>query len=281
VTAAAHTGGAAGNALIALVESHWGGGYRIVVVGLAVAVTDTAVASAAGQLAAVTVAHRGPDVVPVSIVEAVVRVVMVVVVADGFVAGMIMRMPGTVVTMVGVRSVPAPTVAETAVIPVGSIVVGTVVIVRPPPVVTQVNAYAPAGWTIVIPVHVREEGVIVTKTQRDTGVKSAEPGAVTIIIVVIGVVAGTAGGRSGCRIGDRCIVRDDRFRTARIIGQCAQQVAVLVGLIDDGIGLQGSAVGCDRVGWLRGARGHLLHGFFVRGRVDVIVIGEIRSRTGC
>ena len=122
MTAAAHTGGAAGNALIALVESHWGGGYRIVVVGLAVARTGHGTVLSIRTLAAAaavrTVAHRGSDVVSVTIIIGVVRVVVVVVVVDGFVARIVVMMiPGT---MVGImRVIPTPTVAESVVVPAG------------------------------------------------------------------------------------------------------------------------------------------------------------------
>ena len=90
-------------------------------------------------LASVAVAHRGTDVIAVAVVVGVVRVVVVVVVVDGLGAVMMVRMiPGTAARVM--RTVPAPAVAETVVIPVGRIVVGTVVVARPPPVVTQVNA---------------------------------------------------------------------------------------------------------------------------------------------
>lgn len=111
--------------------------------------------------------------------------------------------------------------------------------------------------------------------------KSAESGTVTIIVVIVGIVAVTAGGRSSRRIGYLRIVRDDRLRTARVVGQRAKQVAVLIRFVNDGIGHQRGAIRGGRGGRLRGIWGRLLHGFFARGRVYVIVIGEICSRTGC
>lgn len=66
-----------------------------------------------------------------------VRVVVVVIVVDGLAARMIRMVrviPGIVGVVVWV--IPAPTVTETVVIPIGGIVVGTVVVSRPPPVIT-------------------------------------------------------------------------------------------------------------------------------------------------
>lgn len=106
-----------------------------------------AIAGAAGKAtrpfattsAATAVAHRRTDVVTMPVVVGVVRVMVVVVVVDGLAARMVVRViPGIIADVV--RTVPAPTVVETVVIPVGRIVVGTVIVVRPPPVVAQINA---------------------------------------------------------------------------------------------------------------------------------------------
>lgn len=101
-------------------------------------------------VAAVT--HRGTDIVAVSVVVGVVGVVVVVVVVNG--SGTVrMRSVRMIPWVVGVvRSVPAPSVAPAIVVPVGIIPVGTVAVARPPPVVTQVDTDAPAGWTVVVPV---------------------------------------------------------------------------------------------------------------------------------
>lgn len=138
-----------------------------------------------------------------TIVVAVVRVVMVVVVVNGrgtvrtirTVRARIVRIPN----VVGVGSVPTPSVVETAVVPEGIVVVGTIVVIRPPPVVTQVDAYAKAGWAVVIPVHVGEEGVVVTKTHIDIGVKSAESGTVAIIVVIVRIIRATSSRTYRCR----------------------------------------------------------------------------------
>lgn len=85
-----------------------------------------------------------------TIVVAVVRIVVVVIPVDGHrtIRSWIVRIP----SVVGIRTVPAPTVVETAAIPCRTVVVRTIVIVRPPPVVAHVDAYSPAGRTIIVPI---------------------------------------------------------------------------------------------------------------------------------
>lgn len=208
-----------------------------------------------------------------------VRVVVVVIVVDGLAARMIRMVrviPGIVGVVVWV--IPAPTVTETVVIPIGGIVVGTVVVSRPPPVITQVNAQTPAGWIIIIPIHIGEVGIVIAPTGIYIGVEPTEAGTVTVVVIVIGVVTVAASGDRSVRIIDHFHIRsDDRLRAARIVGQCAEQVAVFVSLINDGIGFHGRGRG----GSIRGDGGCLLHDFFARRRVYVIVIGKICCRTGC
>ena len=111
------------------------------VVGLSVAVTASCHSATVsiGKLAPViAVPYRRSDVVAVSVVVAVVVVVVVVVVVDGFKTGMVM-VPRIVVCPMVVRTVPAPAIVETIVIPIGRVVVWTVVVARPPPIVTHVN----------------------------------------------------------------------------------------------------------------------------------------------
>jgi hypothetical protein len=171
-----------------LVERFRGGG--VVVVSSTVAVTTcyrTICALSFGTftaaVATIRVAHGRSDVVAVTIVVAVVRVVMVVVVIDG--SGTVrmrsVRMIPRIVVGV-IRSVPAPAVVEAAIVPAGTIVIGTIIVVRPPPVVTQVDANAPAGRAVVVPVHVGEEGVVVAPSGVNIGVKSAETGTVAVVV---------------------------------------------------------------------------------------------------
>ena len=108
-----------------MVEAGRRGIHRIVVVGLAVAVTAChSVVSVRTFAAVVTpsaVAHRGSEVVAVTIVVAVVLVVVVVIPIDGHRAVRTVRSRA-----VGIPSVirtPAPAIAETVVIPARGIVV--------------------------------------------------------------------------------------------------------------------------------------------------------------
>ena len=139
-----------------------------------------------------------------TIVIAVVRVVVVVVPVNGHRAmrrSRAVRIPN----VVGVRAVPAPAVVETAVIPEGIVVVGTIVIVRPPPVVAQVDADAPAGGRVVVPVQVGEVRVVVAPTGVNVGVETTDAGTICVIVVIVRVIRVGArrtsdGGRSDCRV---------------------------------------------------------------------------------
>lgn len=115
----ARTRSAGDDIVVALVEGHRRGGHRVVVVGFSIALAETGVASAVGQLASVTVAHRRADVVAVTIIVGVVRVTVVVVVVDGLVAVMVRVIPRITACAGIVRAVPTPAIAETVIIPVG------------------------------------------------------------------------------------------------------------------------------------------------------------------
>jgi hypothetical protein len=121
----------------------------------------------------VAITNGRSDVVAVSIVIAMVLVAVVVIPVDGHRTVMVMsrtvRIPSVVV-----RTIPSPTIVETAVVPVGVIIVRTVVVVRPPPIIAHVNAQTPAGRAVVIPVHVGEIGVVVAPSDINIGVKSAD-----------------------------------------------------------------------------------------------------------
>lgn len=109
-----------------------------------------------------------------SVVIAAVRVVVVVVPVDGHRTVMVMSRTVRIPSVVGIRTIPAPSVVETAVVPSGTVVVRTIVIVRPPPVVTYVDAQAPAGGTVIIPIHIGEVGVVVAPTRVNIGVESTD-----------------------------------------------------------------------------------------------------------
>ena len=114
------------------------------VVGFTVAVSSTgnpAMVVVFRKFSASTaVAHRWSDVVAVTIIVAVVLVVVVVVVVNWIAAVMMIMIPRVNVGQMMVGVVPAPSIVETIIIPIGRIVVGTVIIARPPPIVTHVNA---------------------------------------------------------------------------------------------------------------------------------------------
>ena len=125
-----------------------------------------------------------------SVVIGVVRIVGVVIVVNGLAAGVI-RMVRIVPRIVGAV---APSVAPAPVVPVGVVPVGTVVVAWPPPIVTQVDTDAPAGWIIIIPVQIGEVGVVVSPTGVHVGVEPTEAGTVTVVVIVVGIVAVAASG---------------------------------------------------------------------------------------
>ena len=140
-----------------------------------------------------------------TIVIAVVRVVVVVVPVNGHRAMRMMSRTVRLPSVNGIRTVPAPTVVETAVIPEGIVVVRTIVIVRPPPVVAQVDADAPTGGRVVVPVQVGEVRVVVAPTGVNVGVETTDAGTICVIVVIVRVIRVGArrtsdGGRSDGRV---------------------------------------------------------------------------------
>jgi len=123
----------------------------------------------------------------VTIVVAVVRVVVVVVPVNRhrtMMRSRTVRIP----SIVGIRTIPSPTVVETAVIPEGIVVVGTIVIVRPPPVVAHVDAYSPAGRAVVIPIQIGEVWIVIAKTQANVSVETTNAGTISVIVVIVRVI---------------------------------------------------------------------------------------------
>ena len=113
------------------------------VVGFAVAIPTTShavVMTVFGEFApAIAVSHGGSDVVSVTVIIAVVLVMVIVIVVYGVIAVVVM-MPRIVVCPVVIWVVPSPTIVEPIIIPIRGIIVGTIVMVWPPPVITHVNA---------------------------------------------------------------------------------------------------------------------------------------------
>lgn len=117
------------------------------VVGLAVSVTTchsvssiVSIGALAATAAATAVAHGGSEIVAVTIIVGMILVVVVMIPVDGHRAVRAVRARAVRIPSIVVGIVPAPSVVETVAVPVGGIVVGTVVIARPPPVITHVNA---------------------------------------------------------------------------------------------------------------------------------------------
>lgn len=112
------------------------------VVSLTIAITTTShtvMMPVFGEFATtVTIAHRRPYVVAMTIVITVVLVVVVMIVVYRIIAAVVM-VPRVVVSPIVIRVVPAPTIMESIVIPIRRIVVRTIIIARPPPVVSHVN----------------------------------------------------------------------------------------------------------------------------------------------
>ena len=119
----------------------------------------------------------------VSIVESikvavVISVVVAVVIAMSIVVTVVIRMviPTVVIRIIGMMATPAPTVVETVVIVAIIVVVRTIVVGRPPPAVTEVNAHAPACRIVAVPVVVGEVRIIVAPAVVAAGVEAADTG---------------------------------------------------------------------------------------------------------
>lgn len=83
---------------------------------------------------------------------------------------------------------PTPTVREAIVVPTVTIVVRTVVVARPPPVVAHVNTYAPVVWIVVIPIQVGVERVVIAPSAIEVAMEATDAGGVIIVIIIIFVI---------------------------------------------------------------------------------------------
>jgi len=95
--------------------------------------------------------------------------------------------------------------------------------------------------------------------------ETTNAGTVAIVVIVIGIIRIASAGTVGCGCGRLLIGHfhvggDHRLAAARIVGQCAQQISVLIGLINDGIGFYGGVVLCH----FRRSRCYCLGTFFTR-----------------
>ena len=77
----------------------------------------------------------------------------------------------------------------------------------------------------------------------------ADAGSVVVVVIIVGVVGACCDGCSCSPFVHNFHVSSDYWLCAtRIVGQGAQEVAVFIGLINDGVGLHGGVVGGFRVG---------------------------------
>lgn len=78
--------------------------------------------------------------------------------------------------------------------------------------------------------------------------ETTNAGTVAIVVIVIGIIRIASAGTVGCGCGRLLIGHfhvggDHRLSATRVIGQCTEEVAVLVGLVDYGIGFHGRLSG--------------------------------------
>ena len=90
--------------------------------------------------------------------------------------------------MIGMMISPAPTIGEAVVIPAVTIIVRTVRVAGPPPIVAHINAYTPVIWIVVIPIQVGVERVVITPSAIEVAVEPANAGGVIIVIVVVLII---------------------------------------------------------------------------------------------
>ena len=185
--------------LISLVEGGRRADRRVAVVVVVVGVGGSEDVVLQISFSVTAVAYGKSDRLAMTIVEGVVLIVVVVIEVAGPVTArmvpvvkmtivpvvmMVPRMEVMIVERIVVT--PAPAIVEAPV--VITIIVGTNVVVRPPPVITQVDAVTPAVGVVVIPVGVGVPRIIVAPAVVDAGMESAESGGVIIIVIVIIVV---------------------------------------------------------------------------------------------
>lgn len=267
-----------------MVESGWRRGDRgVPVVVVVVAVFGwMVIVSRTVATTGVAVAQRRADIVAMTVVEGVVAVKVVVVIVGRQPVVMVPMARIAVIPVMVVRMMisPSPAIGEPIVVPPVTIVIRTVGVAWPPPIITHVNAYAPVVWVVIVPVQVCIEGIIVTPPTIQVGVETTDARSVIIVIVIILViiiVIGDVGvprtglnGSSRTRSSGIVCVLDERFADAWIVRFRVNQSAVFIIFVDDGIGLD--SIGC-LVRW-RGIglfRGSILP--VLRCGVNVVIIG--------
>lgn len=162
-----------------------------------------------------------------SIIESVVVAVIIAVMISGIVGIVIpsVMIPWTAIT---------PTPSESVMIVSVIIIVWTIVARRPPPAVTEVDAHAPDGRVVAVPVLVGEIGVVVSPAVIYTSVETTDTGSVVIVVIVVLIIV--------IVVGDVRVAISIRFIIVFFIGIGFAIVRISVFIIDIGGVLFGIAV---------------------------------------
>ena len=151
-------------------------GIKIVVIVACVAPSDEAVVE--------TMAVCIPAITMV-IIMTVVAVVTEVARMTGAAPSMITMV---VPAVVAVRIMPAPAVIESAVIVTMRVIVRTIVVGRPVPVVTEIHTHAPVAGIIIIPIHIGVVRIVVAPTTIYTSMETTDTRCIIVIIVIVVII---------------------------------------------------------------------------------------------
>lgn len=154
-----------------------------------------------------------------SIIESVVVAVIITVMISGIVGVVI---PSVMIPWTAVSPSPSESVMIVAVI----IIVWTVVVRRPPPAVTEVDAHAPDGWVIAVPVLVGEIGVVISPAVIYASVETTDTGSVVVVVVVVLIIV--------IVVSDVGVAIPIRFIIGRFIGIGFAIIRISVFVIDIG-----------------------------------------------
>ena len=151
------------------------------------------------------VSYSRSYIVAMSVIEGIVAVEIVVIVVGGQISVMIAIPVAVISVIVWVVVCPSPTIGEAVVIKAVTIVIWTIVVTWPAPIVPHVNTYAPRRWTVVIPIEVGVERIVVAPSAIYICMESAKTGGVVIVIIVVFIIVrvvighvGVAGATSTC-----------------------------------------------------------------------------------
>ncbi len=186
------------------------------------------------------VSYSRSYIVAMSVIEGIVAVEIVVIVVGGQISVMIAIPVAVISVIVWVVVCPSPTIGEAVVIKAVTIVIWTIVVTWPAPIVPHVNTYAPRRWTVVIPIEVGVERIVVAPAAIYVGVETAETRRIVIIIIVVFVIIIVVVDHVGTASAVFCsfCVLNDRFAVTGIVSFGVQQVSGLIVFIYDGVCLK-------------------------------------------